>query len=95
MSTVKQWVLDRSILPKTGIHTMKEHLLATMSNNSVIATVIGGIQIDIDTQQLSLVSSTTELEVSTSTSELSIDNKVYEIIIEDTDTVALVLDDCG
>ena len=72
--TMKTWVLDRSPLPKTGIHTMREHLKALVP--VTVSGALGG--------KLELSVETSEIEVAPQTTELSVNNVPTSINVSET-----------
>lgn len=92
MTTAKEWVLERSLLPKTGTYTLREHFTSILA--SVTAELGGELVVETDI---------VELQVSPGNSVLEID-PVYEVpaitvvshnITIDTISTDIVIDACS
>lgn len=81
MATVKETVLLKSLLPQTGVFTMKDHLLSFES--SFIAEGIGTVEVS-GTEEVNLIIQPDKenIVITPSTQEIEIDSFTESIEVE-------------
>jgi hypothetical protein len=91
MTTLKEFILARSLLPKTGIHTLKEHFTSITTEFS--ASSIGELEI-LPTSSIEVVvgESTSDLVIGSVASAIVIDSSAELVVVDSTEEVIIEID---
>lgn len=89
--TLREFILARSLLPKTGVHTMKEHLVSVTA--SFLATAVGAVTVS-STNSIPLVidQSTTEIVVERATEEIVIAAVTQPTVVDGVNEINIEID---